>query len=76
MVDHAIDDFFSWGGRLVADFSPIVRINARADDDVAHGLGNGQKGDFAGGFRLMVDAVRRAEEKRFHAKLGFQQALG
>ena len=59
---HALDDRVRRRRRPAIHLAPIVRINARADDDVAHGLRNGKHLNFARRFRLVVDAVGRAEE--------------
>src|SRR5580704_17595211 len=62
--------------RAAVQFAPIVRINPRAHDDVAHGLRNRQHLDLAGRFRLVVDSIRRAEEQGLDAETAFQEQLG
>ena len=74
--EHALHDGVGGRRSSAVGFAPIVRIDARADDDVAHRLRDRQHLNFAGGFRLMVDAVRRTEERGFHAEIAFEQQLG
>ncbi len=62
--------------RLAVGLAPIVRIDPRADDHVAHGLRDGKHLNFAGRFRLVVDAVRRTEQRGLHAESAFEQQLG
>ncbi len=76
VVENALDDSVSGRRRSAVGLAPIVRIDLRADDDVAHGLRNRQHLNFAGGFRLMIDAVGRTEEKSFHAEIAFEEQLG
>ena len=76
LLEHALHDHIRGSGRNAARLAPIVRIDARADDDVAHGLGDGKLRDFVRGFGLVVDAVRGTKQQRLHAQRAVQQALG
>ena len=73
---HALDDGIHGRRRAAVRFAPVVRIDLRADDDVAHGLGNGQHGDFTGCFGLMINAVGRPKKQSLHSEITFQQELG
>src|SRR5579863_8155376 len=59
--------------RAAVHFSPVVRIDSRADYYVAHILRYWQVLDLARRFGLVVDAVWRTEKRRFHAEAAFQQ---
>ena len=72
-VEHALHDIVRRRRLFAAGFAPIVRIDAPADEHVAHLLRHGQHLDFGGGFRLVIDSVRRAEERGLHAQAAFDQ---
>ena len=73
---HALHDIVRRGRLFAVRFAPIVRIDAPADEHVAHLLRHGQHLDFGGGFGLVIDAVRRAEERGLHAQAAFDQEFG
>ena len=54
--------------------SPLVAV--AQTDKVAHALCDRQLCNFVGCFRLVIDAVRRAEQQRFYAQRAVQQPLG
>ncbi len=75
-MQHALHDRVRRRWRAAIHFAPIVRVDARADDDVAHGLRYGKHLNFAGRFRLMINSVRRAEEERLDSQAAFQKQFG
>ena len=52
-----------------------MRVDFLADDQIAHILRDRKLRDFFGVFGLVIDAVGRAEQNRFHADGAFDQAL-
>ena len=75
-VQNILDNFCGRQRDTRAKLAPIVWIHFLADDDVAHILGDRQVRYFFGKIRLMVDAVRRAEEQRLHAENTLDEPLG
>src|SRR5882762_8695285 len=74
LLEDAVNNFFS-GDRLAVPKAPVIRIDALADNQVSELLGIGKLGHFLGIFRLVIDAVRRAEENRLYSERAFNQAL-
>ena len=73
---NALDDGVGRSWRRAIGLAPVVRVDACADDRVSHRLRNRQQLHLARRFRLVVDAVRRPEQRGFHAEIAFQQQLG
>jgi len=75
LTQNALDDVR--GGHLIPSVrrAPIVGIDALADNQIAHILGGRKLGDFLGIFRLMIDAVRRAEENGLCADGALDEAF-
>src|SRR5262249_49138245 len=75
LLKHGIDNFLR-RDLLAVGLAPVVRINFLADDEVTHILGDGKLRHFFCVFRLMVNAIRRAEENGFYVERAFDQTLG
>ena len=73
LAHDGLRDLLGRGTRIIA---PVVGINLVADSDIAHALRQFERADLVGGVRLLVDRVRRTEERGLDAELGRQQALG
>src|SRR6266852_7633348 len=74
LPQNAVNNLLS-GDRLAVPQAPVIRIDALADDQVSELLGIGKLRHFLGIFRLMIDAVRRAEKDRLYPERAFNQAL-
>ena len=74
LPQNAVNNFFS-GDRLAVLQAPVIRIDALADNQVSELLRIGKLRHFLGIFRLVIDAVRRAEKDRLYPERAFNQAL-
>ena len=75
LAHDVVDDFLRGNLPAAGKLLPIVRVDFLADDQIAHVLRDRKLRDFFGVFRLMIDAVGRAEQNGFHADGAFDQAL-
>ena len=75
LAHDVVDDFLLGNLAAAGKLLPIVRVDFLADDEIAHVLRDRKLRDFLGVFRLMVDAVGRAEENGFDADRALDQAL-
>jgi hypothetical protein len=64
VVQHALCDLRGRRRRAATRSAPVVGVDARADDHVAHRLRHRQERDFLRGLRVVVDPVGRTEEER------------
>ena len=56
--------------------APVVRIDARSDDDVTQRLRDGQQRHFIRGLGLVIDAVRRTKKNGLDAQQASKKPLG
>src|SRR5882672_7403885 len=74
LPEDAVDNFLCGDGLAVAQ-APVIRIDALADDEITHLLRHGKLHDLLRIFRLVINAVGRAEKDGFYTERAFNQAL-